>query len=104
MTPAKPIGRGVKRRTVAKMVAYLEAAGIPDLNTPGDYRLEAPPGMKWVSTGTHEVIAAEWRTPPGWRRRLLESLMDDALMGVEKCDDPACDWCDRSQLTTPEKP
>lgn len=82
-----------KRMGVAEMVELLGERGIPHLETPGDYTIEAPPNSVWRSTGTHEVVAAEWRMDPGWRRRLLASLVADTDMGTEACTNAACDWC-----------
>ncbi len=57
---------------------------------------EAPPGMVWKATGTHELIASEWvgdgalRVTPAQAKRGMEA---QASMGVEPCEDPDCEWC-----------
>ena len=52
-------------------------------------RVEAPRGMIWSCADIHELISAAYRP---WKPD-YQDLLDRMAYGVEKCDDPECDWC-----------
>ena len=53
---------------------------------------EAPAGMVWSATDTHELIAAqEWGEPLS---ACWSHMVRDLRLGVRPCSDPKCEWCE----------
>ncbi len=53
---------------------------------------EAPKGMRWLASDTHELVA-ESRGGASATKEARADVIERMRMGFETCGDPECDWC-----------
>lgn len=53
---------------------------------------EAPPGFVWAASGVHELVA-EARGGKDATESARRDIRERAALGVERCTDNECDWC-----------
>lgn len=58
-------------------------------------KLEAPAGYVWFDGGIHELCGSCYLGNAAWRKDAIADMAERVSMGIERCQDPECEWCDR---------
>ena len=53
--------------------------------------IEAPAGHVWAGDSLHEMVASKWDDET--KADLWADLAERMELGIEKCEDPDCEWC-----------
>jgi hypothetical protein len=87
--------KGMTRLTAVKRKIEKLGGTLHNNSTPKvwDYSAEAPHGMVWAASGTHELVLNQHKGHASWLDDAVTDLQERVEMGVVDCDDPDCDWC-----------